>query len=171
MKKLLSAVLAISFLTAATAPLQGCSEASTVAEINTVLSQAIVIVAQADPSAPWVAQAKTAVTALETAETAWQTGGPVQAVDDALNTIEAVMAVVPVTAVYAPLVDVLVAGIEAILATLPASTKVGAVSKASNPHVGRVRIKHSLFHSRVSEFKKAWNDAAVKAGLKTSELK
>ena len=31
---------------------------------------------------------------------------------DALNTIEAVLAVIPVTAVFSPLVDILVAGIE-----------------------------------------------------------
>lgn len=173
MKKLLSAVLAILFLTAVTAPLQGCSEAQTVNEINTVLTEATSIISVADPTAPWVGQLKAAVAALKTAETGWQGGGAVADVDAALNTIEAVLAVVPVTAAYAPLVDVLVAAIEAVLGALPqpAVASVSALSKASNPHIGRVHIKHHLFHSRVGEFKKAWNDAAAKSGLKNAELK
>lgn len=166
-KKLLSAVLAILFLTAVTAPLQGCSAAQTEQEINTVLTEATNIISVADPTAPWLPQLKSAVAALQTAETNWVGGGAVADVDAALNTIEAIVAVVPVTAVYAPLVDVLVAGIEAILAALPASTAVSvSLAKASNPHLGKVVIKHHLFHSRTKEFKDAWNAAAEKQGLK-----
>jgi hypothetical protein len=166
-KKLLSAVLAILFLTATTTPLQGCSAATTVNEINTVLTEATNILTVADPTAPWAGQLKAAVAALKTAEAGWVGGGAVADVDAALNTIEAIVAVVPVTAAYAPLVDVLVAGVEAILAALPAPTAASvSLAKASNPHLGRVVIKHRLFHSRTKEFKDAWNAAVEKQGLK-----
>lgn len=171
-KRLLSAVLAVLFLTATTAPLQGCSESTTANEINTVLTEATSILTVADPTAPWVGQLKAAIATLKTAEAGWVGGGAVADVDAALNTIEAIVAVVPVTAVYAPLVDVLVAGIEAILAALPASTAVSvSLAKASNPHLGKVVIKHHLFHSRTKEFKDAWNAAAEKQGLRGALIK
>lgn len=155
-------VVAALCLTLAAAPTVGCSTASTVTEINTILTEATNVLSVADPTAAWVPQMKTAIAALETAEADWQAGGTVTNVDNALNTIVAITAVIPLTASYSPLIDVLVAGIEVILAALPASTTVSLVQAVPNPHIGRVVIKHHLLHSRASEFKAAWN-SAVKA--------
>lgn len=159
----IAGVLCFALLMPLTLPATGCSESSTVKEINTVLTEATNILAVADPSATWVPQLKSAVASLETAETTWQNGGAIQIVDDALNTVVAVTAAIPLTAAYSPLVDILVAGIEAVLAALPTSTSTATTATvALNPHIGRVVIKHHFLHSRVDDFKDAWN-AAVKA--------
>jgi len=116
----------------------GCSGSSVLAEINIVLNEADNVIAAADPSAPWLQQLKNAVVALEGAETNWQNGGTVALVDDALNTIVVITGAIPLTAVYSPLIDVLVAGIEAVLAALPANVTLHVrVVMAQNPHLGR----------------------------------
>jgi hypothetical protein len=171
MKKLLSSLVLASVLAVTTIPTVGCSEAQTVAEVNTILTEATTILTVADPNAAWVPQLKAAVSALQTAETTWQAGGAVAKVDDALNAIVAITAVIPLTAAYSPLIDVLVAGIEAVLAALPASPNATLVMAQVNPHIGRVVIKHHMFHSRSSEFTAAWNQAAHQAGLANAELK
>jgi hypothetical protein len=137
----------------------GCTTSTVVNEINVVLTEAANILVVAEPNATWVPQLQAAIAALKTAEASWTAGGTVTEVINALNTIEAITAVIPLTSTYSPLIDVLVAGIEAILAALPAQPS-AAVKAVQNPHIGRVKIRHSLFHSRVDEFKKAWNEAA-----------
>jgi hypothetical protein len=169
-----TALLALSLLTVTTLPATGCSTAQTVQEVNVVLTEASNILAVADPGAAWVPQFKAAVATLQTADTGWVAGGAVQDVTEALNAVVAITAVIPVTAVYSPLIDVLVAGIEAVLAALPAPTpavaQANAAKGAFNPYVGKVVIKHHLFHNRVDEFKTAWNSAAAQSGLKTAVL-
>lgn len=141
--------------------IEGCSPSTVVNEINVVLTEAASILTTVDPGAVWVVDFQAAVTALQTAEKAWQGGSTVQIVIDALNTLVAVTAAIPVTAPYSGLVDVFVAAIEVILASLPTSTpSVGAKSQRLNhvnPRIGRVTIQHHLFHSRASDFKRAWN--------------
>jgi len=167
-------VVAALCLTLCAAPMVGCTGSQVVNEVNVVLTEAVNILAVAQPNAPWAPQLKAAVAALQTAEATWQAGGTVVIVEDALNTIVAIMAAIPLTAAYSPLIDVLVAGIEAILAALPPSTvaPTPVVAASHNPHIGRVQIKHHMLHSRVSDFKAAWN-AAVKADsrLAGAELK
>jgi hypothetical protein len=138
--------------------LEGCT-ASIVDLINTVLNAAANVLVVAEPGAPWVAQMQQAIVALQQAEQSWQAGGAVAVVIDALNTIEAVCAVIPFTAQYSVLISVLVAGIEAVLALFPAQAV--QVSKAKiavpNPYIGRFTLVHKAFKSRPDEFKTAWN--------------
>ena len=166
MKKILSLILSLALIGVTTAPTVGCSSQQVVAEVNTVLTEATNILVVAEPGAPWVPQLQAAVTALKAAEAGWAAGGKVQVVIDALNTIEAITAVIPLTAAYSPLIDVLVAGIESVLVALvPTTPQVVALKVARNPHVGRVRLVHHTFHSRSTEFKATWNDAAKQNGL------
>lgn len=157
---LLASVLAVLCLSMVVLPIQGCTDSQVVSEINTVLTEATNVLVVVSPNAPWVSQMQAAVTALKTAEASWQSGGAVQNVIDALNTLEAITAVIPLTATYSPLIDVLVAGIEAVLVALPTSTKVSVRAVTPNPHFGRVLIKHRFAHSQTKEFKDAWNAAA-----------
>ena len=92
-------------------------------------------------------------------------------VDDALNTIVAITAVIPVTAVYAPLIDVLVAAIEAVLAALfpnqPAPPQLTLrVSPQGNPHVGAYKLSMHWYHTPAGNFKANWNDVAKSHGLR-----
>lgn len=162
----LISVLSVGMLPVTTTA-TGCSGQQVVNEINVVLQQAAAVLAVAEPNAPWVPQLKNAIGALLTAEQTWQTGGKAQIVIDALNTIVAITAVIPVTAVYSPLIDVLVAGIEAVIVAMnplvvnpPGPTPVAATA-ARNPHVGAYTIHRHWYHSPSTDFRDAWNSVAT----------
>jgi hypothetical protein len=154
-----------------TIPATGCSESQVVGEINTVLTQATNVLAVVDPSnTALIADLQNGIAALKAAEASWQSGSGVQIVINALNTIEDITAVIPLTAEFSPLIDVLVAGIEVALNALwPSSTLTAAVTGTSpaiamkahtlqhvNPHKGRV----TLSHPSAKAFKAQWNAVA-----------
>jgi hypothetical protein len=151
-------------------PLNGCNATAVENEINVVLKEAAAVLAVAAPGAAWVTQLQVAIAALATAEQQWQTGGAVQIVIDALNTIVAITAVIPITAAYSPLIDVLVAAIEVVLAALPAATSSVATRLSSdelartvatgNQHIGRYKLKTHWYHSAATNLKDNWNDVA-----------
>lgn len=154
---------------------EGCTGSQIVNEINVILQQAAAVLAVVEPTAPWVAEFKNAVAALMTAEQQWQTGGTVQIVIDALNAIVAVTAVIPITAPYSPLIDILVAGIETVILALapspvPAAKSVKA-ARAGNPHVDAYVMPHRMLHSQVSTFKWCWNGKARELNLPQAVLK
>ena len=150
---------------------EGCSSQQVINEINVVLQQIAGVLAQVEPNAPWAQELRNAISALLSAEQQWQAGGAVQVVVDVLNTIVAITAVIPITAPYSPLIDILVAGIEAILAALPQSTKAErTASSLGNPHVGRTVIKHRLLHSYASDCRTQWNAQALALGMPTAVI-
>ena len=172
MKKLLSSVLVVLVFTFFTLPISGCSAATVISEINIILTEATNILVVADPGATWVPELQSSITALKTAESSWQAGGPVTDVIDGLNTVELITAAIPLTARYSPLVDVLVAGIEAVLTALPQPAGLPVkLAYVPNPHIGRVKLVHHAFHDPSKEFAVAWNEAAVNAGLPGAVIK
>jgi hypothetical protein len=154
---------------------EGCTSSSVINEINVILQEAASVLAVVEPNAPWVADFKNAIAALMVAEQQWDTGGTVQLVIDALNTVVAITAVIPLTAPYSPLIDILVAGIEAVLAALPqSSNNAGVRAMASgNPHVGRYQFQKHWYRSTptAGEFKSAWNASAKERNLPAAVLK
>jgi hypothetical protein len=154
--KTASATGAIVMISPAALILDGCDGSAVINLINVALQAAENVLAVVEPGAPWVGNFQAAITALKNAETTWQSGGAVQIVIDALNTLVAVTAVIPLTAVYSPLIDILVAGIEAVLAALPAST---TAKLSRNPHYGHTQLKKPhLLQSKAGAFKQQWND-------------
>jgi hypothetical protein len=146
--------------------------------LNTVIAAVQAVLKVAAPTEPWVAQLSAALNALVTAEEAsWTAGGAVTIVIDALNTIANVCAVIPLTAVYSPLIDVLVAGIDAVLAVLvpPAGAKLKVMAIA-NPHRGRVvintprRFAGVQLQTEQGAFKGQWNDLATQIGLPQAKI-
>jgi hypothetical protein len=148
--------------------------------INTAIDAALAVLNVAEPGAAWVADFSQAVTALINAEKSWKSGGAVAIVVDALNTLAAVTAVIPFTAAYSPLIDVLVAGIEAVLtalgATGAAAVKVAArryvaADGRSYAHQGRATLnKPRVLESRSGAFKRQWNQVAEGAGLAKAKI-
>lgn len=174
----LGAVMLIALLLAGTMPVmatQGCSGSTVINEINIVLNEAGNVLAVAEPGASWIAPLKNAIAKLESAETTWQTGGTVAIVDDALNALSIVLAPLPLTAVYSPLIDVLMSGIEAVLAALPVSVSLKAqmarLTVAENPHAGRYRLVNHWYHTPAGNLKANWNDVAKAHGLLQMVLK
>ena len=128
---------------ATTVTIEGCAFSITDA-INTVLNSALAILKALEPNSSVYMQLADAISALQQAEATWQQGGAATIVIDAMNTIEAVLAVVPVTAPYASLIDILFAGIEAVMSafglTPPAPTPAtSSTSIARSPNVGEKR--------------------------------
>lgn len=138
-------------------PMIGCAD-NAVKILNTVIDSAVAVLKVAEPGASWVANFSDAVNALKQAEASWQGGSAVTIVISALNTLATVAATIPLTEVYSPLIDILVAGIDAVLLALPQAAS-ARLSSQHNPRVGRVALKKPhMLESHVGVYKKQWND-------------
>ena len=166
------AALAVSVAGPALLSIDGCSTSTVVQDINVVLNEAENVLAVVASDAPWLPDFKAAIAALQTAEAGWNGGGDIQIVVDALNTLVAVTAVIPVTAAYSPLIDVLVAAVEAVLALLSATGNTVSVrtTVAQNPHVGAYKITHRWGRTPAGDFKANWNSVANAHGLTQANL-
>jgi hypothetical protein len=121
----------------------GCTSAQIEQEINVILQGTSNILAVAGQTS-WAKTLSAAEQALAQAETTWKSGGSVQILIDALDTVEAVTAVIPLTDQYSEFIDVIVAAIETVLPLLDHSKATmtiaasGKVFATPNPHKGRV---------------------------------
>ena len=170
--KSFGAVGAIALLPV-TLPIAGC--AFSVKGMLNVLISAVESILKVATGATWVTELTNALTALQQAEASWTTGGVVNIVIDALNTVEAVLAVIPTTAVFSPLIDVIVAGIEAILNYFnpsPASLAKPRATARTNPYVGVVKLNRTSFTHPTYQgaFKAQFNDAAEAVGLPQAKI-
>jgi hypothetical protein len=145
--------------------------------ISTIITAIGGILSYVGSSQPWAAALQAALAALQTQVAAWKAGGAAQYLIDALNAVEAVLAVIPLTAVYSPLIDLIVSGIEAIINYFaPTSAGPGPMSIAKspasgNPHKNRIALKApGALQSPVGAFKSQWNDACVGLGLAQLKL-
>ncbi|HUD74122.1 MAG TPA: hypothetical protein VMQ76_03545 [Terracidiphilus sp.] len=160
----LSAVSALAML-----PIVGCAFSVTGA-LNVIINALKAIISYVAGSQPWAVALESALNALVQAEAAWKAGGAAAIIIDALNTIEAVLAVVPFTAIYSPLIDVIVSGIEAIINYFAPQTQVRyakpRATAQNNPHLGRVALKApGAFQSPAGSWKQQYNDTAIGVGL------
>jgi hypothetical protein len=152
-------------------PVAGCTFVAK-GLLNVVIS-AVQSILKVASSASWATELSNALAALVNAESTWETGGAAAIVIDALNTVEAVCAVIPLTAAFSPLIDVLVAGIEAVISYFapqpaPASNALGL---ASNPHRRRVALnKPHFLETREGAFKAQWNQVAAGIGLPQAKI-
>jgi len=168
-KPILSLFLIPVICVATMIPTMGCGKSSTtqiINDINIVISGVSAVLTTVDPGAPWVADLKAAFNALQTAEAGWKAGTTTSVeLANALNTLAAVLAVIPFTAAYSPLIDVAIAGIEMLLPLLPISAVSAKVKLSTNP-TAALRFKNAEkihIHARpyeknsVDAFKRVWN--------------
>jgi hypothetical protein len=172
-------LLLIPVLFLATLPAISCTPnetATAVKEINVILTQATNIISVADPNASWVPDLKAAVSALQTSEAAWQSGGTVTQVINGLNTVEAILVSIPETNQYASLIVVIVAGIETVLAILPfPAGAVRVIHNPSNHYVVKARsvqkeLKPHWYETHTDAFKRVWNKTVVDNHLEAGKL-
>ena len=169
-------ILALSATAGTSLFTEGCAltPANVKALINVLITSIQNFILKVATGASWSVDLSAALAALQSAEQNWTSGGPITLIDDALNTITAVLAVIPLTAVFSPLVDIVVAGIEAVLAVIPVTPAVtklrGTIS--TNPHHGRVVLrKPSLLHETPQgAYKAQWNGTCKQIGLPQAEL-
>ena len=155
-------ILAAGTLAVAPSLVTGCTANEAEGVLNTVINSALAVLKVVEPAASWLPSFAGAIAALQQAETLWKAGGAVNIVESALATLEAVTAAIPVTAVYSPLIDILVAGIDTVLGLLHPAQPASALA-GTNSHRGRASLsKPHFLQTRVGAYKSQWNDA-VKA--------
>ena len=120
--------------------LTGCTPDQIKNELNTVLQEAINLIALVPGAAPYLADLKAAVAALKSAEAAWQAGSPVQVLISVLDTLLDVMAAIPESAPFIQLAQILVAGIVSLLGLIPVKGS-PAVQARYNPLIGKKTVK------------------------------
>jgi hypothetical protein len=159
----------------------GCAF-NTADAINAVLNSGLAILKVVEPGSALATQLSDAISALQQAEATWQTGGTSTIVVDALNTIEAVIAVIPVTASYAPLVDILVAGIETVMSAFGVTPTVSMARSPSrgnkralivnSPHFNAVRLNGPSFRHPTWQgaYRNQWNTKAKAIGLSQAQI-
>ena len=156
--------------------MEGCTfSASTLKSyLNIVLESAKKILGLSSSTDSWYITLSDAITALENTESSWDGSTAVSAVVSALDTVEAVLAVIPVTSAYSTLIDLLVSAIELILTTFVKSSAAPVKLKAlaqKNEHRGIVPLKDPHFlQSKVGAYKSQWNDLAAGLGLAKAKL-
>lgn len=157
-------------------PTTGCAF-SVVDTLDTIIEAVSGILSYVGSSEPWAVTLQNALTKLEQVAATWTTGSDAAILIDALNAVEAVLAVIPLTAVYSPLIDLVVAGVEAIINYFAKNTpavalKVAARNTRHNPRIGRVTIMAPhAFQTPVGAFKQQYNDAAIGCGCPQLKLK
>lgn len=159
--------------TVAVAPLTGCtvSQAQVVADghaVSTALLSVAKIEAVTNPQA--AENLTTASNALLAATSNWKPGSAVADINAAANAVEIVLAAIPQTAVFAPLVAIAVAALDVLIANTNSANP--SVSAVANVYRGKAHIHHRFGRSKEGDFKAAWN-AAVKANpaLASAKLK
>jgi len=124
--------------------LQGCTPGQVENEINTILQEAVGIIAVADPGLSWLADFSKATALLKVDEANWIQGGAVQDVINVLTDLQGVCALVSALVPYAQLVAVLVAGINAALALLLPTPAVpvamARMAEKPNPWIGIAHV-------------------------------
>lgn len=142
--------------------MEGCDSATLKSYLNTVLDAAEKILALSSSTESWYTTLTKAIAALKATESSWSGSTAVAAIISALDTLEAVLAVIPLTSGYSVLIDLLVSVIDTILTTFVSATAPAAIPKAmamANAHRGRIPLKKPhLFQSKVGAFKQQWNE-------------
>lgn len=158
--------------------MEGCTFNVTSA-LNTVLDSLLSILKLADSSSTWVSSLDSAITALKQAEAKWKTGSTSAIVTDALDTVEAVLAVIPATATFSALVDIAVAAIEAIMSAFGLTVQLTSTAQVENRqkvvnsvHYKAVKITGpSLLHPTwTGAYKAQWNSECVKLNLTAAKI-
>lgn len=161
--------LAVLFAAAPAVLITGCTE-SIKDLLNTVIDATEGLLKVIEPSASWFGALQSALTALTAAETSWMNGGGLQIIESALSTVESVLGTIPITAAYAPLISILVSGIDALLEKVYPSAK-PTLSVRASTYRGRVTLKKPrILQSRATAFRNQWNEAALVIGLPAAKI-
>jgi hypothetical protein len=142
-------------------PMIGCPQQQTLASLASILGNAGGMIAAIEGNVALSAQIKTDTAAAVIAIQNWKSGTPAQEVIAALNIVSADLNLIPGTSAYAPLVDLAISTVDAILLLLPAPAT-GAIA----PHAsGRAVTFNPNAPKTAKDFKKQWN-AIVSANPK-----
>lgn len=160
LKSSATAIVALPF---ASTLLVGCSSADLKNYLNVALDSLVSILSLTNSTDSWYAGLVSAINALKATEGTWTAGTVTADIEAALKTAEAVLAVIPVTAAYSPLIDLVVTAIDTILSLfVKPSPAVSVKAKTSNPHRNRVSLKKpGTLQSKIEAYRQQYNDIVV----------
>jgi hypothetical protein len=162
----------------------GCTanQAQEVAASGAAVSAALLSIAAIEQATnpTLAADLTTAATTLKSATANFQTGDSLAIINSAAAVAQTVLAEIPATSQYAPLVAIAVAALDAILAAT-GNTSVAASAHTVSAHtmvalspsqqanldlyreIGKGKIKHRLFRSKSGDFEAAWQTEWAKS--------
>lgn len=151
--------------------MSGCTGDTIKGVLNVVLNSAKALLGLIAPNSSLYADFSAAIAKLEADEAQWSAGGAIALIEDGLTAVQDVLAVIPQTAIYSPLIAILVAGIEAVLALIPQPTAVTPAARVSNPYLGQATLTPPhLFQTRAGAFREQWGKKAVEIGFPQAKI-
>ena len=160
--------------------MSGCTGDTIKGILNTVLASAKALLGLIAPNSSLYADFSAAIAKLEADEAQWTAGGVITLIEDGLTAVEDVLAVIPVTAIYSPLIAILVAGIEAVLALIPRPTPAASAAALTamvqrvqtNPYIGQATLDQpSFWHpTHAGAYTDQWNKKAVAIRLAQAKI-
>ena len=151
--------------------LTGCSGDTIKGVLNVVLNSAKALLGLIAPNSSLYADFSAAIAKLEADEAQWTAGGAIALIEDGLTAVQDVLAVIPVTAIYSPLIAILVAGIEAVLALIPQPTAAAPAARRANPYIGQATLTPPhAFQTKAGAYTAQWNKKAVSLGLAQAQI-
>jgi len=151
---------------------EGCA-VNAKALLNTAIDSALAILKVADSNAQWLPSLSNAIAALQAAEAKWSNGSTVDIVLSAIDTLQAVLAVIPQTSIYSPLIAILVAALSAVISAMKPTAQTQRLSAHLdwNPYKGQAKLrKPHLLQSAQGAYKAQWNNTAKRIGLPKAEI-
>lgn len=146
------------------------------AAIATALTNIANVYSVTAPAA--AAQLKTYAADILSVTANWNSSTGIALFNSAANGAEIILAGIPQTKDFAPLIPIAVAAIDILVANLnPAATAPATLqahvlaAPQGNPYRGRATIKHRMLRSPEGDFKATWNETAKANGLSNLALR
>jgi hypothetical protein len=151
--------------------LAGCSGDTIKGILNTVLDSAKALLGLLAPNSAFYTDFAAAIAKLEADEAQWTAGGAVTILEEGLTAVQDVLAVIPQTMVFSPLIAILVAGIDAVLNLIPQPAVVAHAARRANPYKGQATLlSPHVFQSHAGAYRAQWNAQAVALGLARAKI-
>jgi hypothetical protein len=152
-------------------PTTGCTPAEIATQIKndgaTVAAACTSLAVALQATSPDIAsKLNMAGQALLAVTSSWTAGTTIAYINDAANAVEVILALIPMTAAFAPLVPIVVAALDLLLANIPSisGAMVSAKARVHNPYrtanVDKL-IKHRFGRSKAGDIKSAFNTMAT----------
>lgn len=135
----------------------GCVPQNALATLTTTLGTAVANIATLEGNTTLATQLSADTKAASTAILNWKSGAPTTEVIQALGIVEDDLNLIPGTSEYAPLIDIAIATVQTILATIPVPT---VAPTPAAPVTAKARRAVYLGHpapNDAKQFKKEWN--------------
>lgn len=152
--------------TLAVLPITACAFSVT-GMLSTIISALSAILSYAGAGQSWLSQVQQVLAKLQTELAAWQSGtGTMATLEQILNDALPILALIPLTAAYAPLIALIVSGIESIINYFGSASAKIKLAQTRNPYSGRVALKQPhLLQTYQGAFKSQYNETAEGIGL------